>query len=787
LEEKIMRANRLLFVLACLVMVSVTLLLAVVGGCSTGNPAPPANPLSQLEQDTGVTWVAYSDYAYGATSFLFPETTPPVSLTAGAQPVATAMAFFTRYASIFQIHDASGELRLESSGGHGGFQYAAFGQREGAASVFGTRLTMVFDSKGHIVFVSGLFVPNIHTLATTAKLSPADAAQKAEANMATLFPASVLKSLEPMPPPELTIYALGSSPVLAYSLTLSYASDNATDTVARQREVMDYIVDANSGAIILATTGFRSQHAGKLAGVKASGEGNIPTDAPKTFEVMGTLDDAGIGAAPYYMQNLQFADAGRGKAPKPDTFLGEAPRFASSPSISPVITSKNLHAWDTSKPDPGSAVDAYDYLGLVDKWWQAVPRNSYDDHGATIAILAHDKDSIVDKKKCVDNAFWDRQGTFHVCPHLEWAYTPSADLNILGHEFQHAVNQYTLDLEPDNGQTGAIDESLADIFGVIIANDVGPYSFPYDIGQNSHPPGLRDLQNPHSFGQPDNVNDSLYDKGADADPHTNDGVTNKAWYLMSFGGGDETSPRITLFPEPDKLTPIGWNGSQRLYLDLILDATVPHVSNFKNLARALLGLARSSDLWGTPSPEVNAVGCAWYAVGVLSKSEAQDQGVDLCNCHPADEASMCDGSMDASDSGEADHDDDDSGNGGGCVYTADGGQVIECLVTRFNGKSNTPDQAACDPTKTTYVPSCPTTSLVGCCTSPANTGVGTATIEVCAYNAMIDGQKACIPCGIQTVLPDGAVIFNNLPETIAACKAGGLEGATNPGTWSTIP
>ena len=80
------------------------------------------------------------------------------------------MAFLVRYGAVFQMVDPAHELAYEASGTSFGLRSASFTQTEGAASVCGTRLTVVFDAGGHIAFVSGLYVPGLHGLSTTAKL-----------------------------------------------------------------------------------------------------------------------------------------------------------------------------------------------------------------------------------------------------------------------------------------------------------------------------------------------------------------------------------------------------------------------------------------------------------------------------------------------------------------------------------------------------------------------------------------------------------------------------------------
>jgi hypothetical protein len=53
--------------------------------------ADAAAALSQLEQATGVKWVAVIDPRFGTPQVLFPQAEPTVALTAGANPSSVAL------------------------------------------------------------------------------------------------------------------------------------------------------------------------------------------------------------------------------------------------------------------------------------------------------------------------------------------------------------------------------------------------------------------------------------------------------------------------------------------------------------------------------------------------------------------------------------------------------------------------------------------------------------------------------------------------------------------------
>ena len=127
------------------------------GACSHRTTASP-NGLSELEQDTGVTWVAIPDPQFGTTFHLFPNSSPPVTLTAGADPSTTAMAFVAKYGEIFSMSDPANDLVPRSAGRTSNLAFASFNQTAMGTIVDGGRLTVVFDPAGRIAFVTGQFL-----------------------------------------------------------------------------------------------------------------------------------------------------------------------------------------------------------------------------------------------------------------------------------------------------------------------------------------------------------------------------------------------------------------------------------------------------------------------------------------------------------------------------------------------------------------------------------------------------------------------------------------------------
>jgi bacillolysin len=116
----------------------------------------------------------------------------------------------------------------------------------------------------------------------------------------------------------------------------------------------------------------------------------------------------------------------------------------------------------------------------------------------------------------------------------------SAD-DVVGHEMTHGVISHRADLFYW-GQSGAINESLADVMGEIIDHRHGgrhDSARSWSIGEDLPIGAIRSVKSPSRFGQPESMTSKRYAGGGDTDNggvHTNSGVGNRTFYLISQGG-----------------------------------------------------------------------------------------------------------------------------------------------------------------------------------------------------------------------------------------------------------
>ncbi len=204
---------------------------------------------------------------------------------------------------------------------------------------------------------------------------------------------------------------------------------------------------------------------------------------------------------------------------------------------------RETHDWGTSDP---SAISLANNFAIVQEWVSTVlGLNSFDDNGAFAVANVHVGENYV-------NAFWDGSQFFFGDGDGRIA-GPLTVLDVAAHEYSHAITQYTSNLVYMY-ESGALNESYADITGAIVefyAQPDGRSSYPSGIdgysdwlcGEDCWLQGeaLRDLRDPQRFQQPSYYLGTFWYDGPDDNGgvHTNSGVQNFAFYLLTEGGKGE--------------------------------------------------------------------------------------------------------------------------------------------------------------------------------------------------------------------------------------------------------
>lgn len=259
----------------------------------------------------------------------------------------------------------------------------------------------------------------------------------------------------------------------------------------------------------------------------------------------------------------------------------------------------------------------YDYL------LSTYGRKSYDNNDALMKCMLQNTST--------DNATWQGSPSqlftrYFISgangqPNTYWVAN-----DIVGHEWGHAVTQFTSGLQYF-GESGAINEAYSDIFGALFEfyaqGGTGDWTMAEDvyISGTSYPNYIRSMSNPNICGNPDSYNGNFYTSGCNpiftsgpmppgcGDPHNRSGVMNYWFYLLSQGGsGTNNSPTTYTY----SVTGIGMASTGQITYRAYSYLT--STSNFADTRNATIQAAR--DLYGECSIQVSQVIEAWNAVGV---------------------------------------------------------------------------------------------------------------------------------------------------------------------------
>ena len=257
-----------------------------------------------------------------------------------------------------------------------------------------------------------------------------------------------------------------------------------------------------------------------------------------------------------------------------------------------------------------AVTEAYDYSGnTYDFYNQIFGRNSVDDKGMRL-------DSTVHYAQQYDNAFWDGSQMIYGDGDGELFNRFTMDLDVIGHELTHGVTQNTAALQY-SGQSGALNESISDVFGIMVKQWVLGQSVDeadWLIGKGLFTTAvngvaLRSMKDPGSaYNDPQigkdpqpkimaNYVNTTQDNGG---VHINSGIPNYAFYLAATAIGGNA-----------------WEKTGKIWYET-LTKRLTATSDFQAAADSTVSAA--GDLFGQNSNEQKAVVDAWTKVGLKPAS-----------------------------------------------------------------------------------------------------------------------------------------------------------------------
>lgn len=360
-----------------------------------------------------------------------------------------------------------------------------------------------------------------------------------------------------------------------------------------------YFLDANSGSVLFhqnllckahaATPPFNSPTVGTSKGLS----GQIRT--VHSYEIDGAylMIDA---SRPMFNPNLPFNPGDPSGVIWTLDAEHQTPIENDSFSVTQVLSS-SPNDWE----DPVSVSAHYNAGRAYDYFFNTFNRNSINGRGGSIVSIINVAD---EDNTDLENAFWSGSAMFY--GNGGEVFQPLARaLDVAGHEMSHGVIQTTANLEYLS-QSGAINESYADIFGAMI--DREDWQIGEDVvNTNFFPSGaLRDLSNPNNgtnnpnqpFWQPAHLDEFVElpetEEGDNGGVHINSGIPNRAYFLFA--------------------STVGKSIAEQVYYNA-LDNYLTRFAQFSDLRIAIL--ASAGELYNTNV--VNAAAAAFDQVGIMEE------------------------------------------------------------------------------------------------------------------------------------------------------------------------
>jgi thermolysin len=372
----------------------------------------------------------------------------------------------------------------------------------------------------------------------------------------------------------------------------------------------------------------------------------------RSFELRQSFLDADTGSLLMEYDDLQAQVAGTGTGVLGDqkkiSVVSQGSAFASSDRLRPpsIFTydfrfsvnrlilllnagsPSNLTAADLGTDSDnvwtdGALVDAHVYAGYVyDYFYKRHGRRGLDNADIPVHSITHvfpqqdwrlySTDTVL---SYFTNAFYLGDGVMYYGDGLpanvrlggqRVNYLAGA-LDIVAHELTHGVTDYSSRLIYQ-GESGALNEAFSDIMSTSVEFYFQGGRADYLGGEDAFTPGgIRSLQNPTAYGDPDHYSIRYTGTADNGGVHTNSGIANHAFYLAIEGGRHRLGASVQGVGAANR------DQIERAFYRGFTSFLAPSAT-FSQARAATIQAAR--ELSGAGSPAETAITQAWTAVGV---------------------------------------------------------------------------------------------------------------------------------------------------------------------------
>jgi len=441
----------------------------------------------------------------------------------GATPSERSYAFLERHSDLYALDQPQRELEVTEVGTGETFDHVHLRQIQGGVPVYGGELVVHLKDNA-VVSTGGAYLADVPQLEPKVEATSALAAAQKSAGVAKggeSKPELIYFDADLlMTPAERDANGLDDATHLAWKVDV-----NGTDAQGRGIEKRSF-VDAQTSAVLLSFDLVETHAAAKSIRIRtAAGNGSMPTNFCRY-----------LGTTEWFDANGALANVA------PDAEGQNAFRFVNR-TYDYFYDTFHRHSLNNNEQVMSLILDVVD-------WWLPAPNAAF-------------------MPRCGHAIFTDNMAT----------------LDIVAHELTHGVTansvpgglQYAF-------QSGAIDESVSDTFGVLID------SANWLIAEGSASTQFRDYSNPRASrqfdpprGQPDTMPPEVFAANVDnGGVHQNSGILNKAGFLLMQGG---LHNRRTI-------APIGRVKTAHLWYEVV-DDWLTMTSQFQDLRNSMVALSAS--------------------------------------------------------------------------------------------------------------------------------------------------------------------------------------------------
>ncbi|WP_158885304.1 M4 family metallopeptidase [Amycolatopsis anabasis] len=509
------------------------------------------------------------------------QTADPQALAATASDQAAA-------AGLDRLRKGVGEAfhRVLTTPGAGGLFYSGYERTYRGLPVVGGDAVVVADGQGRVRDTTAAETAPI-AVDTTAKIDAAKAAEVARRQ---------LPAVDGVDSPRLVVLA-GSAPKLAYEVVVNGRTDKAPSK-------LHVFVDGTSGAVLDTRDDVRTY-----------------APAAQAAQPQGDVSIAGTGNS-YYNGNVTINTTQSGSQYSTVDPTRSGIRCGTNSSKQPFTGPDDAWGNGSGTNLETACVDAlYDVQREWDMLREWLGRNGINGNGggfpAWVGLNAV-------------NAYWDGSST--TFGHSQDNQRQATPMDVVGHEYGHAIFQTTPGGAGSGNENGGLNESTGDIFGALTEHYANNPNDPpdYEVGEEVNLVGrgpIRYMYDPSRVGDPNCYSSSI----PNTEVHAAAGPQNHWFYLLaegtSPGGGKPNSPTCN----NSSITGIGIQKAGKIFYNGLLKKT----SGWNHRAARKATLEAAIAVFPGSCTEYDTVKKAWDAVSVAAVA-----GEPTCTSQPGNDFSM---------------------------------------------------------------------------------------------------------------------------------------------------